>query len=68
MLKKEYYTTGQAAYILSLSMATIMKLFDKGFLHGFRVPGSEHRRISRESILKIAEEYSIPIQSFRELK
>ena len=57
---KQVFTTGEAAEICKLSQQTIIRCFDKGRLHGFRVPGSRFRRIPRDELLRFMRENQIP--------
>ncbi len=56
------YTTSNVAKILGSSPATISRLFDKGILKGYRIPGSKHRRIPEKNLVKFMEEYNIPFE------
>ncbi len=47
---KQVFTTGEAADICQVSQQTIIRCFDSGRLHGFRVPGSRFRRIPRDEM------------------
>lgn len=51
------YTTMQAAEICRVSPRTVSKWFDSGRLKGYRVPGSQDRRIPREYLLKFLREH-----------
>jgi excisionase family DNA binding protein len=53
MIDKRYYTIKEAATILNLAPATIRRMFDNGQLQGFRIPGGNHRRISRASVIDL---------------
>jgi excisionase family DNA binding protein len=55
------FTTGQAARICNVAQQTIIRLFDAGMLKGFRIPGSTHRRIPRQSLLALMREAGMPI-------
>lgn len=57
---KQVFTTGEAAEVCKVSQQTIIRCFDAGRLHGFRVPGSRFRRIPREELLKFMRENGIP--------
>lgn len=57
---KEVFSTGEAAEICQLSQQTIIRYFDGGRLHGFRVPGSRFRRIPRSDLLHFMRINSIP--------
>ena len=43
-------TVSEAADLLGVSPATIRRAVDRGDLPGFRIPGSTHRRISKEAV------------------
>ena len=57
---KQVFTTGEAAEICKISQQTIIRCFDAGRLHGFRVPGSRFRRIPREELIRFMKANSIP--------
>jgi response regulator RpfG family c-di-GMP phosphodiesterase len=58
---KAIYTTGEAAVICKLSQQTIIRCFDSGQLHGFRVPGSKFRRIPRPELIRFMKENNMPM-------
>lgn len=60
-------TTNEAAKICRLSQQTIIRCFDKGFLKGYKVPGSRFRRIPLKSLQKFMEEHGMPMEWFYEL-
>ena len=49
---KTVYTTGEVAQICNISQQTVIRCFDNGRLGGFKVPGSDHRRIPRDLLLQ----------------
>jgi excisionase family DNA binding protein len=49
------FTTGQVAKICKVAPRTVSKWFDSGRLKGYRIPGSQDRRIPREYLIKIPE-------------
>jgi excisionase family DNA binding protein len=57
---KQVFTTGEAAEICKISQQTIIRCFDSGRLHGFRVPGSRFRRIPRDELIRFMRENNIP--------
>lgn len=59
---KKIFTTGEAAEICKVSQQTIIRCFDSGRLHGFRVPGSKFRRIPREELIRFMKANNIPIE------
>lgn len=48
---RSLYTTGEVARICKVSSSQVLKWFDQGQLKGFILPGSTHRRITRESLI-----------------
>ena len=60
---KQVYSTGEAAGVCRVSQQTIIRCFDAGKLHGFRVPGSKFRRIPRQALLKFMKENDIPLDN-----
>ena len=63
MTMKQVYSTGEAAGVCRVSQQTIIRCFDAGKLHGFRVPGSKFRRIPRQALLKFMKENDIPLDN-----
>lgn len=59
---KKVFTTGEVAEVCKVSQQTIIRCFDSGKLHGFRVPGSKFRRIPRESLIQFMRENEIPLE------
>jgi excisionase family DNA binding protein len=53
---KQVFTTGEAAKICNVSQQTIIRCFDSGRLHGFKVPGSRFRRIPREELVRFMQQ------------
>lgn len=60
---KQVFTTGEAAEVCQVSQQTIIRCFDAGRLHGFRVPGSRFRRIPREELVRFMKANDIPTES-----
>ena len=50
------FTTGQVAKICKVAPRTVSKWFDSGRLKGYRIPGSQDRRIPREYLIKFLKE------------
>jgi two-component system, OmpR family, response regulator len=57
---KKIFTTGEAAEVCKVSQQTIIRCFDSGRLHGFRVPGSKFRRIPRDELIRFMKANDIP--------
>jgi len=62
----QVFTTGQAAKICKASTHTVTKWFDSGRLKGYRLPGSQDRRIPREYLIKFLEEHGMPLGELEE--
>ncbi len=54
-------TTGQVAKICQVAPRTVSKWFDSGKLKGYRIPGSQDRRIPREYLIKFLKENGMPL-------
>jgi excisionase family DNA binding protein len=55
------FTTGQVAKICKVAPRTVSKWFDSGRLHGYRIPGSQDRRIPREHLIRFLKEHGMPL-------
>lgn len=64
LIDKQVFTTGEAAEVCKVSQQTIIRCFDSGRLHGFRVPGSRFRRIPRDELIKFMRDNGIPTDEF----
>ena len=59
--KKTIFTTGQVAKICKVAPRTVSKWFDSGRLRGYRIPGSQDRRIPREHLIRFLKEHGMPL-------
>lgn len=66
MSMKKVFTTGQVAKICRVAPRTCAKWFDSGRLKGYRIPGSQDRRIPREQLIRFLKEYGMPLGDFEE--
>ena len=55
------FTTGQVAKICKVAPRTVSKWFDSGRLRGYRIPGSQDRRIPREYLIRFLKEHGMPL-------
>ena len=55
------FTTGQVAKIWKVAPRTVSKWFDSGRLRGYRIPGSQDRRIPREHLIRFLKEHGMPL-------
>lgn len=58
---KMIFTTGQVAKICKVAPRTVSKWFDSGRLRGYRIPGSQDRRIPREHLIRFLKEHGMPL-------
>ena len=55
------FSTGQVAKICKVAPRTVSKWFDSGRLKGYRIPGSQDRRIPREYLIRFLKEHGMPL-------
>lgn len=55
------FTTGQVAKICKVAPRTVSKWFDSGRLRGYRIPGSNDRRIPRDHLIQFLKEHGMPL-------
>src|SRR5260221_1913103 len=63
---KKVFTTGQVAKICKVAPRTVSKWFDSGRLRGYRIPGSQDRRIPRENLIRFLKEHGMPLGELEE--
>ena len=63
---KKVFTTGQVAKICKVAPRTVGKWFDSGRLVGYRIPGSQDRRIPREHLIRFLKEHQMPLGDLEE--
>ena len=63
---KKVFTTGQVAKICKVAPRTVSKWFDSGRLRGYRIPGSQDRRIPRENLIRFLKEHKMPLGELEE--
>ena len=63
---KKVFTTGQVAKICKVAPRTVSKWFDSGRLSGYRIPGSQDRRIPREQLIRFLKEHGMPLGELEE--
>jgi two-component system, OmpR family, response regulator RpaA len=66
MPTKKVFTTGQVAKICQVAPRTVSKWFDSGRLRGYRIPGSQDRRIPRDHLIKFLKENKMPLGRLEE--
>lgn len=55
------FTTGQVAKICNVTLRIVNKWFDSGRLLGYRIPGSQDRRIPLEYLIRFLKEHGMPL-------
>ena len=63
---KKVFTTGQVAKICKVAPRTVSKWFDSGRLKGYRIPGSQDRRIPREQLIRFLKQHDMPLGELEE--
>lgn len=66
MAIKKVFTTGQVAKICQVAPRTVSKWFDSGKLRGYRIPGSQDRRIPRDHLIRFLKENGMPLGALEE--
>lgn len=54
------YTTGEVARVCHVTRRTVIKWIDSGRLHGYRIPGSRHRRVGARDLADFMRRYGVP--------
>lgn len=60
------FTVGQVAKICKVAPRTVSKWFDSGRLRGYRIPGSQDRRIPREHLIRFLKEHGMPLSELED--
>lgn len=63
---RKVFTTGQVAKICKVAPRTVSKWFDSGRLVGYRIPGSQDRRIPREQLIRFLKAHQMPLGELEE--
>ena len=59
-MPREIFTTGAVAKVLHVAPRTVSKMFDRGLISGYRIPGSQDRRITRTQLRAFMRTHEIP--------
>jgi excisionase family DNA binding protein len=60
------FTTGKVAKICRVSTRTVSGWIDSGLLKGYRLPGSQDRRVIEMELLKFLEKHGMPTDLLEE--
>ena len=66
MRRKDVFTTGEVARICRVGVSTVLKWFNSGRLKGYRMPGSQDRRIPIENLIRFMKEHGIPLRGLED--
>lgn len=58
---REIFTSGQVATLCQVSPRTVSKWIDTGRLKGFRLPGSQDRRVMRAHLVQFLKDNAMPL-------
>jgi excisionase family DNA binding protein len=64
--RKTVFTTGEVARVLGVNINTVIKWFEEGKLSGFRLPGSNDRRIPTSSLRNFMRQNGMPLDLLNE--
>jgi len=66
MSEIDVFTIGQIAVICGVHSRYVSKWFDSGRLKGYRIPGTQERRIPRECLIRFLKEHGMSLDGLRE--
>lgn len=61
MRDKDIYTTGQVARLCKVAPRTVSKWLDSGLMQGYRIPGSNDRRVTRSKLVDFLVKNNMPM-------
>ncbi len=59
MTNRDVLRTGDVAKLCRVAARTVTKWIDNGSLKGFRIPGSAHRRVTRDDFIAFAKAHGM---------
>lgn len=65
-MKNGVYTTTEVAKLCHVSPQTVNKWVDSGYIKGFRIPSSRHRRVLHDDLVKFAKHHGIALNSLKD--
>ncbi len=60
---KTVFTTGEIAKIFDVNINTVVKWFETGLLEGYKLPGSQARRVPRGELIDFLAKRNLPVVS-----
>ena len=67
-MEKRIFTTGEVAKICDVTVVTVNKWVDSDRLKGYRMPGSNRRRIPYENLVEFLKENGMPTDRLEEFR
>jgi two-component system response regulator RpaA len=58
--RRTVYTTGRIGKLCGVAPRTVSKWFDSGRLRGYRIPGSQDRRVPEQDLHRFLAEHGMP--------
>lgn len=65
--RRTTYTTGEVAHFCQVVPRTVSKWFDSGKLKGYRIPGSQDRRIPRDHLIRFLRDNGMPLDLLEQI-
>jgi len=66
MRRRDVFTTGEVAKICCVAPRTVAKWIDSGLLRGYRLPGSQDRRVPVENLIRFLRERGMPLRGLED--
>lgn len=64
--QKNILSMGRVAKICNVAPRTATKWFDSGYLKGYRIPGSNGRRVPRENLVEFLKKHNMPLNGLEQ--
>lgn len=63
-LRRDVMTSGEVADVIGVASNTVGKFMKRGLLHGYLVPGSNHRLFRREEVLRFCRAQKVDVPAW----
>jgi excisionase family DNA binding protein len=60
--RDQVFTTGEVARVCRVAGKTVIRWLDGGLLPCYRVPGTNHRRVTRRHLERFMAEHALPTE------
>lgn len=64
--ERSVFTTGEIAKMCKVAPRTVSKWFDSGKLKGYRIPGSQERRATRNDLIAFLKRHGMSLDVLHE--